>query len=327
MNANKLLIAIPTYNRHSFLVNSLLLLLPQLNENCSILIIDNNSTPSVSEHLRSVGILNSKISIIANRINIGGDANIMKCLSSCNDQWVWLLGDDDTVSANAVYTIQKTIDMLDDQTSAIKFSSPCGLNPESRLISKTSVNTIEPSKEFISNLLFISSTVINGSKIRIDGSLSSLTTMGSQLVLLLNQISQSSIYFSENSIIDSVKSGSWSLAELEGKLIHVFKYLNDDIHDASDLILSSALALRVSSIKLLIRISRTRKIKGKRAAQNLYRNAIFSRHYLITRIRFSFFLDHLFYLAFLLNFDILVSSIVSVVDRLGMMKNIHPDYT
>jgi glycosyltransferase involved in cell wall biosynthesis len=324
MNKTNLLIVIPTYNRQQQLVTTLLSLIPQLSENSHILIIDNNSTPSVTDYLNELSLTHSKISIIKNRINIGGDANIMKCLSYSTDEWIWLLGDDDRISNNAIETIQKTIEMLDNEISAIKFSSPCGQNPQNKVMTKANIRSFEPSREFISNLLFISSTVINRSHIKFEGSLESLTSMASQVVLLFNQTNAKKIYFSRDVIIDHIESGNWSWAELEGKMIHAFKYIIDEQPDTVNLFLSSVLNLRISSTKLLIRVSRVRKNRGGYVASNLYRNAILSRHYIITKFNMLFLTDHIFYIFFILKIDIPLLSILSYIHKMGIIKKYQP---
>lgn len=105
----KLTIAIPTYNHHVYLKRQLISLLPQITEEIELFIIDNNSNPAVKLYLANEGIDTTYITIIENNQNIGGDANILKCLSLSNAKWVWVLSDNDIILKNAVSNILNSI--------------------------------------------------------------------------------------------------------------------------------------------------------------------------------------------------------------------------
>jgi glycosyltransferase involved in cell wall biosynthesis len=103
----KLTIAIPTYNRNEILKNNLLFLLPQLTNDCKLVIIDNCSDIPVEETLSTTiekykGI---NVQIIRNRYNIGLTGNILRCFELCDDPWLWVLGDDDHVTEGAIQQI------------------------------------------------------------------------------------------------------------------------------------------------------------------------------------------------------------------------------
>ena len=103
----KLTIAIPTYNRNELLKANLLKLLPQVTDECRIIIFDNCSDVPVKDTLSDLlnGYSNIDISIVRNRYNIGMTANILKCFEECPDPWLWVLGDDDEVTDGAVARI------------------------------------------------------------------------------------------------------------------------------------------------------------------------------------------------------------------------------
>lgn len=104
-----LTIAIPTYNRPKQLEHTLRVILPQLvrDERVCLLILDNHSEVPASEVLNSLGaaVPSDRIRVVRNRVNIGGNANIMRCFEFCETQWLWVLGDDDAPSSDAVKTI------------------------------------------------------------------------------------------------------------------------------------------------------------------------------------------------------------------------------
>jgi abequosyltransferase len=81
-----LTIAIPTYNRSEQIKATISLLLPQLTPECFLLIIDNHSDVPVSESLAALlaTLPQSQYSIVRNRVNIGGNANIVRCFELCD---------------------------------------------------------------------------------------------------------------------------------------------------------------------------------------------------------------------------------------------------
>ncbi|MES2376111.1 MAG: glycosyltransferase family 2 protein [Bacteroidota bacterium] len=107
-----LTIAIPTYNRNKEVVDTILSTLPQLNENCKLLIIDNASSISVSDSLIERGV-NLKdynyTKLIQNVTNVGAQANLLRCIELCDTEWLWILGDDDLPNTDAVNLILKDL--------------------------------------------------------------------------------------------------------------------------------------------------------------------------------------------------------------------------
>ena len=102
MNSPLLTIAIPTYNHHELLLTQLTNLLPQLTNEISLLIIDNNSVPSVSDYLALNNFKCDNLTIIRNQVNIGADANICRCFEICETEWLWVLSDNDYLKSDAV---------------------------------------------------------------------------------------------------------------------------------------------------------------------------------------------------------------------------------
>ena len=118
-----LTIAIPTYNRNKELVSLLTALVPQLDDSIKLIILDNHSYIPVEESILKSGLGNiSCLQIIRNSVNIGGAANILKCLEVCETKWVWILGDDDVPSPNAIKIIKEKIEIFG-ENCFINFSS------------------------------------------------------------------------------------------------------------------------------------------------------------------------------------------------------------
>lgn len=95
-----LTIAIPTYNRPEHIQNQVRLILPQLNKDVCLVVYDNCSQNPVKDLFTENEL--SLFTIIRNRMNVGGDANIARCFENCTTAWLWTLSDDDYVKANAV---------------------------------------------------------------------------------------------------------------------------------------------------------------------------------------------------------------------------------
>ena len=108
----KLTIAIPTYNRNEILERNLALLLPQFTDQCQLLVIDNCSPVPVENTLQTLLSRFPDVSfeIIRNRANIGGNANILRCMEMCLTPYLWILGDDDPVKPDALATVLEHLD-------------------------------------------------------------------------------------------------------------------------------------------------------------------------------------------------------------------------
>ena len=108
----RLTVAIPTYNRNEVLRETLAHLLPQLTDDCELLLVDNHSDVPIEETLRNLfdAHPNVRHRIVRNRFNIGGAANILRCFELCNTPWIWLFGDDDHPTPDAVSIIFQHVD-------------------------------------------------------------------------------------------------------------------------------------------------------------------------------------------------------------------------
>jgi glycosyltransferase involved in cell wall biosynthesis len=159
----KLTIAIPTYNRNKILKENLRHLLPQLNDECRLIIIDNCSSEPVEDHLKDIlrSYQNLNIEIFRNRINIGGNANIVRCFELCESEWLWTLGDDDRVTSDAIEIIFEHIDKYSD---VVFFNFFANAPTDSlRTASKLTSGTVEflQAVDTIGQIMLISSNIYN----------------------------------------------------------------------------------------------------------------------------------------------------------------------
>lgn len=108
-----LTIAVPTYNRQRYLSE----LLPELIAQCKaanvhaprveVLVVDNASTDSTSEYVS--GNFSNDVRYFRNDKNIGPDANFIECVRRSSGHYVWLFGDDEIISKNAVSSLLELI--------------------------------------------------------------------------------------------------------------------------------------------------------------------------------------------------------------------------
>lgn len=102
-----LTIAIPTYNRASFLKELLSSLYEQVvaEPRVELVICDNASpdeTPAVVAEFQQRGVA---VRSIRNRENIGPDANFLACFEQARGRYVWIFGDDDIVVPGGVAAV------------------------------------------------------------------------------------------------------------------------------------------------------------------------------------------------------------------------------
>jgi glycosyltransferase involved in cell wall biosynthesis len=163
----RLTVAIPTYNRNEILKKNIRLLLPQLSDECKLLIIDNNSDIPVEETLKPVLSEFTEVDarIIRNRANIGGNANFLRCFEYCETKWLWILSDDDGVRGDAVRTVFSTIS--EHQNLAfLNFYTEGGTYPvRTEKILTKGLNEFLEKLDFMCSIIFISASVYNVNKI------------------------------------------------------------------------------------------------------------------------------------------------------------------
>jgi abequosyltransferase len=99
-----LTIAVPTYNRSSFLNELLSCLFEQCmsDPRIELLVSDNASTDETPAIVAGYVDRRLQIRYLRNLSNIGADANFMQCFEKARGKYVWLIGDDDLVVPGAV---------------------------------------------------------------------------------------------------------------------------------------------------------------------------------------------------------------------------------
>jgi len=163
-----LTIAIPTFNRCQVLKQTLDSFIPLLNSSVSLLVIDNCSTDGTQNVVQAAieASPQHEIRYLRNKGNIGGGANIIRCIENAETEWVWLFGDDDEPTPNSVGAVLAKIREYPDAFS-MNFETSLSIN---NVWEKTHRTTDIVSRNYdellnnmldFSNFLFISATVFN----------------------------------------------------------------------------------------------------------------------------------------------------------------------
>ena len=100
-----LTIALPTYNRPKQLAETLRRLLPQASPKWILQIHDNCSDAPVAEihaDLLAGFAPTTEVTVCRNKLNIGGNANILRCFEDCSTEWLVILADDDEIEPDYV---------------------------------------------------------------------------------------------------------------------------------------------------------------------------------------------------------------------------------
>ena len=154
-NEYKLLtIAIPTYNRNEILCRNLEELILQMGDWVELLIVDNASDIPVENSLKKLisGNSNPNIRIVRNKENIGGNANVLRCIEEANSDYIWILGDDDYPLKDALEKIH--LEIKNREAMWISFYSPDDCQP-----TRSKNFHLKTLSDFLSNLKSISELV------------------------------------------------------------------------------------------------------------------------------------------------------------------------
>ena len=157
MTAPLLTIAIPTFDRNAILMQTVAALLPQLRPEVRLVIRDNASPQAVADTLSGLAS-GAHMQIQRNQWNIGGNANVLRCLETCETEWLWILGDDDLPDPDAVARVLAEIGEAD--------ASLIGVNYRSELYDRRRDLELRGAEDFLrrmdslSNVLFLSASIL-----------------------------------------------------------------------------------------------------------------------------------------------------------------------
>lgn len=206
-----LTIAIPTYNRVEHLIKYIPYLLPQLNDECELVIIDNHSDYIVEEKLKHV-LINFKdknIRFVRNPFNNGLFGNILKCFEECKTKWLYIIGDDDKLSDNGLSLILQDIKNNSECLNISYQWHPEKVWSQNRPKLTHGMLDYMKSVEAIHNIMYLSSNVYNAkelSKYFKTGHYFQLTSAPHLVLLLmaLDKIENAKVYLSNQFLVDNL---------------------------------------------------------------------------------------------------------------------------
>jgi hypothetical protein len=214
----RLTVAVPTYNRNQVLAENLAGLLPQLTAECRLLVLDNCSDVPVAETLAPLlaGYPGVEAQVVRHRVNIGANANIMRCFELCDTEWLWVLGDDDPVKPDALQTIFR---YLNRYPEAMFFNFSVEHHPRRAPVVTRGRREFIDRIDSFGNLIFISTSLY-----RVDALLPSLKvgyqytySMAPQFVVLLQSLKDTGVcYLVDETIVTLIPSPlqeQWSVID------------------------------------------------------------------------------------------------------------------
>jgi glycosyltransferase involved in cell wall biosynthesis len=116
----RLTIYIPTFQRLE-LAACLESILPQLTDDCRLIVSDNDPEQSARQYCQDARILYSH-----NYLNVGADGNCLRSLACTDDEYLWVFGDDDIMLPNA---INATLAMMQGQDRIVHVGEQHGEVP------------------------------------------------------------------------------------------------------------------------------------------------------------------------------------------------------
>lgn len=206
-------ICIPTFNRPAYLKTVVALFLAQWQDGVELVILDNCSAVAAEEVLAETTKghpARANIRIIRNAVNIGAGANLLRCFEVAQGAYVWVFGDDDTPTANALQTVLSVLS-LHPKAIYANFASTISEKRAKRrdgMIKGRGLVQFIEAMDCFGHFLFISSSVYKSEAIRnyLRDGYYSTHTMAPHLVMLFHMVAESDEDWlvSEKRIVDWV---------------------------------------------------------------------------------------------------------------------------
>ena len=125
---NKLQIILITYNRAKHVKNMLNTLLSEESpaKDLNILVLDNNSTDDTAKVTKTFQGKHSNVSYHKNHYNLGIGGNIARAMEIADQEYVWILGDDDVLHFEAWPDLENAISQNKEIIVAARYAIPDG---------------------------------------------------------------------------------------------------------------------------------------------------------------------------------------------------------
>lgn len=105
LSAPKLSICISTLNRADFLRITLGKILPQLTDQCEVLVVDNASTDNTPHVVAELMRRDGRLRYVRKETNLGMDGNFDRAVELARGDYCWLTSDDDVFKPGAVAAV------------------------------------------------------------------------------------------------------------------------------------------------------------------------------------------------------------------------------
>lgn len=122
----KLQIIVITYNREKHVQHTLeTLLAPNApTKDLNILVLDNNSTDGTADVVKSFQVTHPHVSYRKNHYNLGIGGNIARAMEIANQEYVWILGDDDLYDFTYWHEVVEAIERGEKMICVAKYALP-----------------------------------------------------------------------------------------------------------------------------------------------------------------------------------------------------------
>ena len=197
-----LTIGIPTYKRNA----SLFELLDQISHvspsiYCEILVINNGPEFNFSKYFKKLNNAGYLVTFIQNKVNCGGQENILRIYENAKGNFIWMLGDDDRIYKNSINIVLESL--RKHNCDCLMFNAQSGSQPTINLKSSYyNFDEIFSNKIPLRKLMFAPLNVIKKSRIQesLYRARLNLNTFAPQLLIILYSKIDNFYFLNENII-------------------------------------------------------------------------------------------------------------------------------
>jgi abequosyltransferase len=107
--ALKLSICIPTFNRAKFIEETLESILPQMTDDCEVVVLDGASTDNTAQVVAGCAQHCDRLRYVRQERNNGFDRDLDRVVELASGEYCWLMADDDLLKPGAVAAVLKTL--------------------------------------------------------------------------------------------------------------------------------------------------------------------------------------------------------------------------
>lgn len=215
-----LTVAIPTRGRAAALERTLAIVVPQLDAASRLVVVDNASTDGTAAVCARHAVAGGRVEIVRNPVDVGANANIMRCCEHAGPGHLWILPDDDVPNADAVATIRAVIarhpsaDYLNFRTSLLDFY---GVRRDRERTARGAGEFVDALDSF-GNLLFLTAGVYRADFVRahVIAGHDAIHTCGPSIAMVVGAVArgEATVVFAPESIASWGAPATWDPARV-----------------------------------------------------------------------------------------------------------------